>query len=391
MYSLTKTKNHTLSIGEMLTPFPLLHLAILMFCNLSLLQATPPVWTVDRVICNDSLHYTQGLEIVNTPLKILPFEEVRVLEIFFDTSSQISPIQYKLDCIDKDWIMSENKKIRYTNLPKGLHQLYVKNENFSDTLSIEVFHSATLLMAKPVQEQWWFSPLLTFCLLLFPFMFIYFDSLDRSRRKIKVEEVRNQIASDLHDDIGVNLSAIKNFTEILKLRAGSNIKEKQLTLIERIESYSDETLNKLQDTVWAINPLNDSVEELIDKMKNLSISILASKNIQLQFQNNYQESAQLQFDMQQRHNLFMVFKESIHNIVKHSKASQATVHISNEQKTLAIQVTDNGIGFDLESLGSNGNGLRNFQQRAEANFMKVAIQSAEGAGTTIDIRIYSIS
>ena len=389
MYPLTKTKNNTLTSRVVKSIF-LFKLTIFFSFNLSFLQAKP-IWMVHRIICNDSLHYTKGFGIVNTPLNNLSFKEVRELEIFFDDFNEEYIIEYKLSCFDEDWNVSENKKIRYTNVPKGLHQLYIKNETFSDTLSLEVLQTANLLAAKPIQDQWWFSPLLTFCLLLIPFTLAYFISLDRSRRSLKVEVVRNQIASDLHDDIGVNLSAIKNFTEILKLRAGPTIQEKQFNLIQKIERYSDETLAKLQDTVWAISPMNDSVEELIDKMKSMSLSILTSKNIQLQFQNNYQVSAPLELDMQQRHNLFMVFKESIHNIVKHSQASQASINISNQQKTLAIQITDNGIGFDPESLSSNGNGLRNFQQRAEANFMEVAIQSKEGIGTTIDIRIFSLA
>ncbi len=388
MYPLPNTNNLTLPIGVIVKPLLVLNLTILF--SLHLLQATPFL-TVHRVVCNDSLYYTQGLAIANNPLINLSFEEVRELEIFFDDFKEKSPIQYRLSCFDEDWNISENQQIRYTNLPKGLHQLYVKNEIFSDTLSLEVLHAANLLMAKPIQDQWWFSPLLTFCLLLIPFTLAYFVSLDRSRRNLRVETVRNQIASDLHDDIGVNLSAIKNFTEILRLRSGSNSQEKQFNLIQKIENYSDETLTKLQDTVWAINPMNDSVEELIDKMKTLSLSILASKNIQVQFQNNYQASAQLQFDMQQRHNLFMVFKESIHNIVKHSQASQATINISNQQKNLTIQLTDDGIGFDPESLSSNGNGLRNFQQRAKTNFMEVGLQSTKGVGTTINIRIFSLA
>lgn len=390
MYPVIKAKNLTRPIGVMVQPLLLLKLTILFSLSFSLLQATP-VWTVHRVVCNDALYYTQGLGIVNAPLKNLSFKEVRELEIFFDDPKDKTPIQYKLSCFDKDWNISENKEIRYTNLPKGIHQLYIKSENFSDTLSVEVLQTANLLLAKPVQEQWWFSSLLSFCLLLIPFTIAYFVSLDRSRRSLGVAMVRNQIASDLHDDIGVNLSAIKNFTEILKLRAGPTIAKKQFNLIQKIESYSEETLIKLQDTVWAINPMNDTVGELIDKMKTLSLSVLGSKNIQLKFENNYEETAQLQFDMQQRHNLFMVFKESIHNIVKHSKASQTEINISNQQKSFSIQIKDNGIGFDQELLATNGNGLRNFQQRAKADFMEVAIQSTEGEGTTIDICIFSLS
>jgi len=325
----------------------------------------------------------------NIPLKTIPLEEVRVLEIFFYAFNEKFPIQYKLNCIDKDWNVSENQKIRYTNLPKGLHRLYVKNGTLSDTLTLEVFHSANLLMAKPVQEQWWFSPLLTFCLLLIPFTFAYFVSLDRSRRDLRVEMVRNQIASDLHDDIGVNLSAIKNFIEILRLRASPSIQEKQINLIQKIEDYSDETLTKLRDTVWAIKPTNDSVAELVDRMKTLSLTVLGSKNIKVDFQNNSPNLDRLDFDMQQRHNLFMVFKESIHNIVKHSQASLATIHIAKQDKMLAIQIKDNGVGFD-PTLLTTGNGLGNFQERAKDNFMEVVVDTTQGEGTAINISIFSL-
>ena len=124
-------------------------------------------------------------------------------------------------------------------------------------------------------------------------------------------------------------------------------------------------------------------------MKTLSLTVLGAKNIKVDFQNNSPNLDRLDFDMQQRHNLFMVFKESIHNIVKHSHASLATIHIAKQDKMLAIQIKDNGVGFD-PTLLTTGNGLGNFQERAKDNFMEVVVDTTQGEGTAINISIFSL-
>ena len=296
-------------------------------------------------------------------------------------------ISYFLKGLDKAENFALHPHIRYTNLAKGRYTLMISSSSASETIELEL--EVGRINSDHLLEKWWFQPLLTFCLLLIPFTVAYFLSLDRSRRNLRLEVVRNQIAGDLHDDVGANLSAINNLTEMLKKRQSGQLPDKLLRIVDKIKRYTEETLANLQDTVWAINPLNDSVEELLEKMKGFAILMLQAKGIDLNFANSYDPMSIMSLDMQQRHSMFMMFKEVINNIVKHAEAGEVKVDVHNTRNTLVIQVKDDGIGFDAGQ-GYAGNGLKNFQARAKENFIDLDVASKMGEGTAIRMEIYSL-
>ena len=316
----------------------------------------------------------------------LSFTEIMELKIAIAKQIEESDViyVYKLHGFDFDWDTTNMSILRYTNLPGGSYQLEImvcKNDEILDVfkLPFSVFN--------PVQKQWWFGPLLTFCLLLIPFTIFYFFNLDRSRRVLQLESVRNQIASDLHDDIGANLSAIKNFTELIQKKTPKENASGEL--IKKTKEYLNQTIVSLQDTVFSINPLNDSVELLIEKMQDFAIQMFSGKEIDLRLNNDYNLKAPVTLDMDQRHCLLLMFKEVINNIVKHAEASKVNIHISNTKEALDISVNDNGKGFDTKTEYA-GNGLRNFKSRSRQNFIETEIQSKIDKGTKVHITVHSL-
>ena len=326
------------------------------------------------------------LDTIIAEKEILVLPEIKELKIVLKNLdfAQGAHYVYKLNGFDQEMDTTFYSAIRYTNLPGGQYHLEVLACNNSKVfggyeLSFSVFN--------PIYRQWWFGPLLTFCLLLIPFTIFYFFNLDRSRRTLRLESVRNQIASDLHDDIGANLSAIKNFTELIQKKTPEN--NASTALIKKTKNYLDETIIGLQDTVWSINPLNDSVELLIEKMQDFATLMLAVKNIEFQFDNKYNAKTPIILDMDQRHSLLMMFKEAINNIVKHAEASKVDIHINNTKIALYLSVKDNGKGFVTKS-EFTGNGLRNFKSRSRQNFIETYIQSNLNKGTEIHITAHSL-
>ncbi len=337
---------------------------------------------IDSIIVNDSEFFTTNCiekEIANHGFINLP--ELREIEFYLSGEDQA--YLYRLIPLDTAWNTTKYPVIRYTNLDGGRYELRIKNNQEASAVELPLKVEHNML------SIWWFQPLLTVSMLLIPFLVFYFLSLDRSRRSLQVEVIRNQIASDLHDDVGGNLSAVNILIDVLK-RRGTSLPDNLLEIVDKMKSYTEETLDKLKCTVWAINPQNDSIDTLFSKLKDLTFDMISAKKIDVEFNNNYNPDDALELDMQQRHSLFLIFKEVINNTARHSKAKRVTVNIWNNKKSLFIETQDNGIGFDPEKSYA-GNGLKNLQQRAKDNFIEFDLETAEGKGTKVQLEVASLN
>jgi two-component system sensor histidine kinase UhpB len=154
---------------------------------------------------------------------------------------------------------------------------------------------------------------------------------------------------------------------------------------QRIMEQSTRVQESMQDIVWSINPMNDSIERLTTKMKEFAGEILEPKNISVEFEEaetlhgNY-------LNTEKRKNVFLVFKEAIINTAKYSHATFVKISLSLKHKTLQISITDNGRGFDA-TLVSKGNGLRNMKARAEAIGGRLFIRSHKDQGTSVTMEM----
>jgi signal transduction histidine kinase len=200
-----------------------------------------------------------------------------------------------------------------------------------------------------------------------------------------MQYVRNQIASDLHDEVGSNLNSIAIFVELLKMKM-PNAQPELMALMAKITDNSEETVSLMRDTVWAINPDNDTTEKLLEKMASFGIEMLSSKGIVFSFENNL-DIKKSQFPMEQRRNIYFTYKEVINNIAKHAEATKATCKLYTKNGNNYIEVTDNGRGFEVEKT-FEGNGLKNFKFRSEDEGIRVRVDSELGIGTKVAIEIF---
>ena len=229
-------------------------------------------------------------------------------------------------------------------------------------------------------ELWFLIAVIIYVLFLIG-IGIYFFILYNLRQKLKLQDVRNRIAADLHDEVGSNLNSIAIFVELLRRKAPPEL----LPILEKITNNSVESVQLMQDTIWAIQSKNDDFQKFIDRMRGFATEVLAAKGIAFDFENQI-DNAKTSLSMDTRKNAYMIYKEAINNIVKHSKATKTEVRISEENNQILIEVSDNGIGFD-QNQATEGNGLHNFEQRAEDNEMKLDIDSMQGKGTKVMLGI----
>jgi nitrate/nitrite-specific signal transduction histidine kinase len=237
---------------------------------------------------------------------------------------------------------------------------------------------------QPFWQESWFWPLIALYIVLIIGIGLYLFFLYDFRQKLKMQYVRNQIASDLHDEVGSNLNSIAIFVEVLRKKvAHENVDV--LSLLSKITDNSEETVSLMRDTVWAINPANDSTEKLIAKMRSFAVETLSAKGISFDFQVDLGKKSD-DFSMDQRRNLYLIYKEAINNIVKHAEATKAFCKIYAKQGTINIEIHDNGKGFDL-SKTFEGNGLNNFKLRSQENDLHVSVDSVPEQGTSILIEV----
>ncbi|MBL7835343.1 MAG: tetratricopeptide repeat protein [Cyclobacteriaceae bacterium] len=204
--------------------------------------------------------------------------------------------------------------------------------------------------------------------------------LNKTRRLVELERMRNTIARDLHDDIGSTLSSINIISQMaLKDANGSS------SNFQRIAQHSSSMMESMSDIVWSINPNNDSPEQVISKMKEFAAEILDPLDIGYTFTGEENLHA-VTLDAATRKNLLLIFKEAVNNAAKYSGASIITIHFNKQADTLEVAIQDNGKGFDAEVI-SSGNGLRNMKARATSLRGKLELKSSAGTGTAISLSI----
>ncbi len=210
-------------------------------------------------------------------------------------------------------------------------------------------------------------------------------------RELKRDEMINnerlRISKDMHDEIGANLTRISLMGEIINARKNVESKEK---IANQCSSVIKETIEKLDEIVWAINPLNDNLRNFIAYIVEYSEEFFGSSEIKCRY-NIPQSVPEIFLSSEKRHNLFLVVKEAMNNIQKYSKADCVNFSlILNEAsylKSFKFIIKDDGKGFDINSVAVTSNGLRNMEERIAAADGRFEIKTEPGAGTEISFTI----
>ncbi|MCR8557348.1 sensor histidine kinase [Mucilaginibacter sp. BJC16-A38] len=207
---------------------------------------------------------------------------------------------------------------------------------------------------------------------------------------LKRQAIRNRIARDLHDHVGSTLSSIAIYSKVARIYEQQESREKLKEILGTIEATADETINEMSDIVWAINPLNDQMITIIQKIKAFVQPLCLTKGIQFDFYED-EKVSKLILEMTARKNLFLILKEALNNAIKHSGCKRITLDMRLSRFYLQILITDDGIGFDAGNTGvdegfmDGGNGLLNINFRAKELGAQLKICSASGEGTKIDL------
>lgn len=200
---------------------------------------------------------------------------------------------------------------------------------------------------------------------------------------LQEEKTRNKIARDLHDDLSGTLSSISFFSEAAK-RAGS-ASEEPGKFLQKIDESAVEAKEKINDIIWAIDPENDDWQYFLTKCKRYASDMFESKGIAYQI--DVDTKNEISIEIEARKDLWLIYKEIITNLVRHSKASNARIAFKSNKNSLKLSIEDDGIGFEVDET-HQGNGLKNIKKRVSSISRKCtfSLNSTLGKGTKWELR-----
>jgi ligand-binding sensor domain-containing protein/two-component sensor histidine kinase len=282
----------------------------------------------------------------------------------------------KMEGIDKDWTRVQLYNVsNYALLPPGDYTFKVRCEN-GDGIPSKNITSLRIYIRPPFWQQEWFIMLGIFAIAAL----IYLAHRIRVSQLMQMEKVRGRIARDLHDDMGSTLSTINILSEMAKMKVGKDT-DKTSEYISKISDNSNRMMEAMDDIVWSINPMNDSMQRITARMREFATGVLEAKDIEVSFKVD-DKVKDLRLDMESRRDFFLIFKEAVNNIAKYSQCRRTYIDITVHAHKLVMQIRDDGKGFDVQQADS-GNGLSNMKKRAESLKGSLSIESLPGVGTKV--------
>ncbi len=344
----------------------------------------PGVFLTDFKIFNES--YGHLLE--EKTIRLGYRQNYFTLEFSAPDFSLTEPMQYSymLEGWDKGWVDNGTRNFAtFSNLEGGTYTFRVRASNNPGTWS-EQEQRLTIVIVPPFWKRGWFYLL---CALVAGGS-AYAVYRYRINELLKRQAIRNKIAQDLHDSVGSTLSSISVYSQVAKIYKQKNQEDELQDTLEKIGNTSGEMISEMSDIVWAINPRNDSMEKIIQRMESFARPLLQTRNISLKF--DYDKAIlYVNLPMEDRKNFYLIFKEAVNNALKYSDCRNLRVSIQYHQSEVQLTVRDDGKGFDTEKLKTlaakslSGNGLNNMKRRAAEMKGKCWIESAPEKGTTVHL------
>jgi ligand-binding sensor domain-containing protein/two-component sensor histidine kinase len=283
---------------------------------------------------------------------------------------------YRLHPLDKDWkLIGNNSTQRFTNLPAGNYTFLVKAGNASGVWN-EAASSFSFIVRPPFWKTWWFISLIILSLTAITYAIYRY----RVNQLLLMERMRTRIATDLHDDIGATLSSISMYSDAVKEQVKEKLPHLQ-PVLEKMGENSRSMVGSMSDIVWAINPDNDEGEKLVERMETYAKDVCVIRNVKLNF-NADQKMQRRILSLEQRKNIYLIFKEALNNALKYSDCRTISVSLTSTNHHIELKVADDGKGFNIQN-GKKGNGLKNMELRAAEINSKLKITTSEGKGTSI--------
>jgi len=285
--------------------------------------------------------------------------------------------------------LSDIRAAAYEKLAPGTYTFQVQEINiFGIPTGVEA--SLKLVVSPPFWKTVWFWSIVSAAFVVAAIGLVRYLTWHKVRRELLVlksqqalEQERLRIAQDIHDDLGARVTQIS----LLSAMAQDNqeFSDKARSEFAQVSQMSRDLVAALYETVWAVNPENDNLDAMGNYICQMVTLLCERSQLCCRFYvSDLPKNPQI--SSQTRHNFSMVVKESVHNVIKHARASEVVIRVEFIEEVLRISVSDNGCGF-RPSEQTSGNGLINMRRRLEDIGGTCLIESEPGKGTTIHLRL----
>lgn len=284
-------------------------------------------------------------------------------------------LKYEYRFRGEDWTATTERTLNFANLTAGDYLLQVRAQT-ADGIYSPTSASLSFRIAAPLWQRWWFL----FGMLILIAGIVYLIYKYRLQRVLELEKVRTRIATDLHDDIGANLTRISLLSEVAKQKVENGNGQ----MLSSIADIARESVASMNDIVWAIAPEHDSLLDLTRRMRQHAEEVFALCDIDLDFNASV---ADLKLSVGMRRDLLLIFKEAVNNAAKHSACTKVWVDFKVENSLLKLQIKDNGKSFNPNET-YEGQGLRSMSRRAESLGGKLSILAERGTIVGLEMTLH---
>ena len=360
----------------------------------------PPV-AIERLLVDDQV-VNAGMA-PETPLRIAPGRhryEFQFTGLSFEAPENVR-FRYRLEGVETKWVETQTpRKAFYSHLPPGDYRFRVLACNNNGVWN-EQGATLAFTVLPAFWQTWWFRTSGVVMIALAGGGIVWLDARRRTRRKVErlerqqaVERERIRIARDIHDDLGANLTCITMLSE--SARTDLNDLWQVAGHLDQIYNTACELTRAMGEVVWAINPRHDTLDSVAAYLEEFGQNMLRTAGIRCKMNMPSQLPARV-VTAEVRHNLFLAFKEALHNAIKHAGASEVRICLTVEPAAFTLVVEDNGKGFASEALltgaphgqpgHGTGNGLANMRHRLAEIGGRCEIESAPGKGTKVTFMV----
>lgn len=295
--------------------------------------------------------------------------------------------RFKLDGQDEIWSAhSSIKTATYSNLKPGHYNFLIEVTDKSGSFKFDTLQLPFVIYPAFYQTTL-FKTILSILLIGLIVVVAYTYNKVKFKKKFAEHEskiaeqatIRKEIARDFHDDLGNQMARMINYVGLLKIK-----NKLEQGPYETLSNYSQQILSGTKDFVWALDPSNDELNNLIIHLKDFGERMFYEKNIDFSFHGNLPEHLKLPLGYSRQVNL--IFKEAMTNAFKHSNATQVELYLAIDKRKIQIKLQDNGVGILPNVLELAERGMDNMKTRAKRIDGNLRI-SSNGNGTLVELEI----
>jgi len=346
-------------------------------------RTSPPFLYITGITTDDGNYKTSGIpEISHQNQRIV----LEFIAITFKNPSEVK-YEYRLKGNSNNWTETKNNSVEFSALIPGTYNFELRAKKIDSDWSPVTQMSFTII--PPYWNTYWFRLVIGSLFIFGLYTWIRYSSTRKLRHQLQVakqkqaiEAERSRIATDMHDDLGSDLTKITIWSNIIESEDEriENIKP----LNREISATANSLLKKMDEIIWTLNPTNDSLVDLTAYLRQFTLNFFEGTSAKCYMAIN-DDIPEMTVPSALRRNIFLVVKESLNNIIKHAGATQVGVDLEISGRMMKITIVDNGKGFETTGTSQERHGILNLRKRMADIGGTIKIKSEKGKGTLIRI------